>query len=73
MAGTSEGAQKRLVTQKIQAIVSGTSTNEMYSEWGRKGSKVTTGGFQNMSPEKLKEASRKGVKVREEKRGQTKD
>ena len=51
---------------KKKAEQSGKSLSEQFREWGKKGSKVTTGGFQNMTPKKHKKASAKGGASRRE-------
>lgn len=65
MAGTKEGAEKRLITQAVQAEISGEIP---YAKWGSKGGKKSKGGgFSSMSKKQVQAASKKGLEKRWEK------
>ena len=64
MPGTKAGAKKRLATMKKNARKKGLNVTALYTEWGHKGRKTSTGGFHYMDKNKLKEVSRRGVEAR---------
>ncbi len=73
MAGNKEGSKKRVATIYMNEMMSGKPVGSTFAKWGSKGGKLTTGGFHNMKPDKLKETSAKGVEARRKNRGEDKN